>query len=76
MKTCNENKRYGTSYELKFISTIGEHAESIRCANLGKVGLLRNYISAAKKRAEWNNIDSAKCIDHAYKVLFEITGRA
>lgn len=56
-----------TENELDFLDKLGRHCE--RRSEVRRLNALDGYITAAKKRVEWGDIDKSRVIAHALRLL-------
>jgi hypothetical protein len=70
MNNDTEQPRFSTMHELRFIENIGLNQFGSMIIQNRKT-LLRNYINAAEKRADWANIDKDMVLSTAKKLLKE-----
>lgn len=62
---------WSTFSEIKWIETLGRHHDHWNKPSYAD--LLRNYLSAAKKRRNWDRIDKKTVIGYAKDRLREVT---
>lgn len=71
MEKQNDQIRFSTIHELRFIKNIGlDKFGSLVFPDRKK--LLKNYIKASEKRSDWGNIDKDTAISTAENLLNEV----
>lgn len=58
---------HSTENELDFIDRIGRHCE--HRSEVRRLNALDGYITAARKRTDWGEIDSHRVIAHALRLI-------
>lgn len=62
---------WSTFSEIKWIETLGQHHDHWNKPSYAD--FLRSYLSAAKKRVNWDRIDKKTVVDYAKNRLREVT---
>ena len=58
---------HSTENELDFLDRIGRHCE--RRSEVRRLNALDGYITAAKQRTDWGDIDKGRVIAHAIRLM-------
>jgi len=64
------SESWATQQELTFLKNLGRHREGYEIIPMRRK-LLENYVKAARKRADWGNVNSEKVIAFAEAQLAE-----
>lgn len=69
------NKHWSTQAEMEFIDGLGTHRpKKLLREAPSVVGLLQNYIKAARRRKYWGTVKHHRCIRHAQVQLMRLIG--